>query len=381
MPLPPHSDAVARLMAGSLRPSGAAPEGAPALLGVGEPDFATPEPIVRAGMEALAAGWTHYGDLNGDPELRALAARLASESAGVGYGPEQVLVTNGATSAVSAAVSSVVSPGDRVVLLDPSYSLFSSAVLMAGGEPVYVPLDDTGHLDLQRISAALLGARALILVNPANPVGTVFTRAELEALADLTERHGTVVIADEVCDHFVFDHHVLTSALAVDTWRDRLIYCQSLSKTYAMTGWRVGYLIAPVALVDGVRMLHRSFLGAVNAAAQRAAIVALEGGEAFVKPMRESYQERRDYIVTRVNAMPELSARTPEGGFFVLARYDRDTPSLELVERLKDHGVVVRPGREFGPAGEFHLRISIASPNSMLTTGLDRIADYFRVSR
>ncbi|MFD7956136.1 pyridoxal phosphate-dependent aminotransferase [Streptomyces ardesiacus] len=347
---------------------------------MGEPDFDTPEPIVRAGMEALAAGWTHYGDLNGDPELRAFAARLASDAAGVSYGLEQVLVTNGATSAVSAAVASVVSPGDRVVLLDPSYSLFSSAVLMAGGEPVYVPLDENGHLDLDRIAVALAGARALILVNPANPVGTVFTRAELEALADLTSRHGTVVIADEVCDHFVFDGRTFISALSVDGWRDRLVYCQSLSKTYAMTGWRVGYLVAPASLIDGVRMLHRTFLGAVNAAAQRAAVVALEGGDAFVKPMRDSYQERRDYIVGRINAMPGLSARIPEGGFFVLARYDRSTPSLELTQRLREHGVVVRPGREFGPAGEHHLRISIAAPQAMLATGLDRIEDYFRIT-
>ncbi|MEV7979877.1 aminotransferase class I/II-fold pyridoxal phosphate-dependent enzyme [Streptomyces sp. NPDC086519] len=376
-----HSDAVLRLTAGSLRPAGSPPQGAPALLGVGEPDFPTPEPIVRAAQEALAAGWTHYGDLNGDPELRALAAHLASDAAGAPYRPEQVLVTNGATSAVSAAVSSVVSPGDRVILLDPSYSLFSSAVLTAGGEPVYVALDDTGHLDLERIAAALPDAKALIMVNPANPVGTVFTRTELEALAELTRRHGTVVIADEVCDHFVFDDRVFTSALAVGAWRDRLIYCQSLSKTYAMTGWRVGYLVAPTSLIDGVRMLHRTFLGAVNAASQRAAIVALESGDAFVKPMRESYQERRDYIVRRVHAMPELTARTPEGGFFVLARYDRDTPSLELTQRLKEHGVVVRPGREFGPAGEHHLRISIAAPQDVLTAGLDRIEHYFRGTR
>ncbi|WP_037821053.1 pyridoxal phosphate-dependent aminotransferase [Streptomyces sp. NRRL B-3229] len=381
MPLPSPSDAVTRLLTGSLRPAGGPPTGEPALLGVGEPDFATPEPIVRAAAEALAAGWTHYGDLNGDPELRALAARLASESADTPYRSQQVLVTNGATSAVSAAVASTVSPGDRVVLLDPSYSLFSSAVLMAGGEPVYVPFDATGHLDLERIAEALPGAKALILVNPANPVGTVFHRTELEALADLTQRHGTVVIADEVCDHFIFDDRVFTSALAVDTWRDRLVYCQSLSKTYAMTGWRVGYLIAPASMINGIRTLHRTFLGAVNAAAQRAAIVALEGGDAFVKPMRESYQERRDYIVARINAMPELSAAVPEGGFFVLARYDRQTPSLELVASLADHGVVVRPGREFGPAGEGHLRISVASPPTMLETGLDRIEDYFRLTR
>jgi aspartate aminotransferase len=372
------SAAAKRLAAGDLRPEGPPGEGDLALLGVGEPDFPTPEPIVRAGMEALACGWTHYGDLNGDPELRALAARLGSDAARAVYRPEQVLVTNGGTSAVTVAVASTVSPGDRVVLLDPSYSLFSSAVLAAGGEPVYVPLEPGGHLDLDGLREGLRGARAMIVVNPANPVGTVFTRGELEALAELTRSLGTIVIADEVCDHFVFDGRAFTSALAVDAWRERLIYCQSLSKTYAMTGWRVGYLIAPGLLIDDVRRLHRTTVGAVNAASQRAAIVALTHGDALVGPMRDSYQQRRDYIVNRIDAMPDVTARSPEGGFFVLAHYRCALASIEAAARLRRHGVVVRPGREFGPAGEQHLRISIAAPRAALEHGLDRIDRWFQ---
>ncbi len=372
------SAAARRLAAGDLRPEAPPGESDLALLGVGEPDFATPEPIVRAGMEALACGWTHYGDLNGDPELRTLAARLASDAAGVVYRPEQVLVTNGGTSGVTVAVAATVTLGDRVVLLDPSYSLFSSAVLAAGGEPLYVPLAPDGHLDLDGLRMALVRARAMIVVNPANPVGTVFTRAELEALAELTRVHGTMVIADEVCDHFVFDGRAFTSALAIDAWRERLIYCQSLSKTYAMTGWRVGYLIAPKVLIDYVRRLHRTTVGAVNAASQRAAIVALTQGDALVEPMRDSYQQRRDYVVDRIDTMFDVTARSPEGGFFVLAHYRRCLPSIEVAARLRRHGVVVRPGREFGPAGEQHLRISIAAPQPVLEEGLERIDGWFQ---
>jgi aspartate/methionine/tyrosine aminotransferase len=135
-------------------------------------------------------------------------------------------------------VAATVSPGDRVILLDPGYSLFSSVTLMAGGVPVYVPLNDTGHLDLERLRTELSQAKGLILVNPANPVGTVFTRTELEQLAELVVRTGTTIIADEVCDHFIFGEREFTSALSIECWRDQLIYCQS--KTYAMTGWRVG---------------------------------------------------------------------------------------------------------------------------------------------
>jgi aspartate aminotransferase len=373
-----ESDAVVRLVRGNLRPGSPPLDKGVALLGVGEPDFETPPVIVRAAVDALRSGWTHYGDLNGDPELRACAARVANEAGGRGYGPDQVLVTNGGTSAVSAAIAATVSPGDRVVLLDPSYSLFASSVLLAGGEPVYVALDERGHLDLARIAAGLRDAKAIVLVNPANPVGTAFNRSELAQLAALTELHGTVVIADEVCDHFVFDGRPFTSALSIDLWRDRLIYCQSLSKTYAMTGWRVGYLISTPALIGAIRMLHRTVLGAVNAAAQRAAIVALELGDTLVEPMRASYQLRRDYILDRIASIPDLTAESPEGGFFVFARYNRDIASFQLAQHLAESGVIVRPGREFGPAGEHHIRLSLAAPPAALRTGLDRIERYFR---
>jgi aspartate aminotransferase len=378
---PELSAAAMRLAAGDLRPDGP-PEGGQdlVLMGTGEPDFATPEPILRAGIAALSEGWTHYGDLNGDPELRRLAAGLASAAASSEFDPGQVLVTSGATSAVSIAVAATVSPGDRVVLLDPSYSLFASAVLAAGGEPAYVALDPSGHLDLDRLESALPSARAIIVVNPANPVGTVFGREELEALAKLAERHRTIVIADEVCDHFVFDGRRFTSCLAVQPWRERLIYCQSMSKTYAMTGWRVGYLVAPTAMAAEIRRMHRTSVGAVSAVSQRAAIVALQHGDELVAPMRDAYQQRRDFIVARIAEIPGLSARSPEGGFFVMARYDLAMGSLEVARQLRDHGVVVRPGREFGPAGEQQLRLSIATDPSALALGLDRIERWFEAA-
>ncbi|MBV9804503.1 MAG: pyridoxal phosphate-dependent aminotransferase, partial [Solirubrobacterales bacterium] len=266
--------------------------------------------------------------------------------------------------------------GDRVVLLDPSYSLFGSAVLAADAEADYVALDSSGHLDLERLDSALVGARALVVINPANPVGTVYRREELEALAELCRREGTIVIADEVCDHFIFDERTFTSCLTIDAWREQLVYVQSLSKTYAMTGWRVGYLIAPREWAVEIRRLHRTSVGAVNAAAQRAAITALTLGDPLVAPMRAAYQTRRDLIVNRIATMPGISARRPEGGFFVMVRYSLPIDSFGVAAALRDHGVVVRPGREFGPAGEGHLRISIATAPEELTVGLDRIEDW-----
>jgi succinyl-CoA synthetase alpha subunit len=233
-------------------------------------------------------------------------------------------------------VAATVSPGDRVILLDPGYSLFSSVTLMAGGVPVYVPLNDTGHLDLERLRTELSQAKGLILVNPANPVGTVFTRTELEQLAELVVRTGTTIIADEVCDHFIFGEREFTSALSIECWRDQLIYCQS--KTYAMTGWRVGYVIARAPLIDDVRLIHRTFVGAVNAAAQRAAIVALDAGDTLVKPMRETYQDRRDFIVARVNSIPGMQAPSPEGGLDAIRAGTRKL--VVLTEHVPYHDVM-----------------------------------------
>lgn len=375
-PLTP-SPIVDRLRSGSLRPGIVSMEGDVVSLGSGDPDFETPPLVVDAAIEALHDGWTHYGDLNGDPELRAEAALEASRVSGYTYGAEHVLITNGASSGAAAAMAAILSPGDKVLLPDPTYSLFSAAVHMAGAEAVYVPLDHAGHLDLDAIKDALPGCTALILVNPSNPSGAVFSKEELTQLAELTSAHGVIVIADEVCDRFVFDGRSFTSALAIDAWREQLIYCQSFSKSSAMTGWRVGYTVALRPLVDDIRLIHRNTLTSINAVAQRAALVALRARSPWADSMRDVLQDRRDFVVRGLQDVPGITVAVPEGGLFVFPRYNSLRPSLDVIKELAQAGVLARAGREFGPAGEFHIRLSLTAEKDVLGEGVRRIADYF----
>ncbi|WP_116950631.1 pyridoxal phosphate-dependent aminotransferase [Jiangella endophytica] len=376
----PHepSPVVRRLRAGSLRPAvvhGRTP--GTIMLSSGDPDFATPDPVLRAATAAMDEGRTGYGDLTGDPELRETAAAVTSAVAGYRYTAAEVLVTNGASSGAHAALTATVSPGDRVLLLDPTYSLFEAVVQMAGGVPVHVPLDPAGHLDLEAIERQLPGCRLLVLVNPSNPTGAVFTRDELTQLAGLTARHGVVVVSDEVCDRFTFDGRTFASAVDIDQWRDRLIYCQSMSKTSSMTGWRVGYTIAPAPLIDDIALVHRNTLTSVNTIAQRAALAALRTGLPWTSDMSEILQRRRDLVIEHVRAIPGLSADVPEGGLFAFPRYEHRLGSVDVTRELALRGVLVRAGREFGPSGEGHLRLSLTASESVLANGLDRIADYF----
>lgn len=368
-----HSRAVARMLAGSSRPGGSVPPAGTVSLAMGEPDFATPEPVVAAAGQALRDGWTRYGDLNGDPELRALIADSATRSCGAAVSADQVLVTHGGSAGLAAVFLATVDPGDRVVMPDPTYSLYADQIHLAGGTTVRVPTLPDGHLDLDRMADALKGARMLVFCNPVNPTGAVFGAAELAAVADMVAGTGTLVLADEAYGEFVYDGRPFTSALTLPRLRPHLVLSQTLSKTYAMTGWRVGYVIAPPALSPAIRSVHRAFNASINAATQRAALAALTAGPMLAAPMLAAYQERRDFVMSRLAVIPRLSCAAPEGAFYAFPRYEADVPSVRLAERFLAGGVAVRPGLEFGPGGEGHFRISFAAGLDTLDEGLTRV--------
>ncbi|MFJ6900597.1 pyridoxal phosphate-dependent aminotransferase [Streptomyces hokutonensis] len=344
-------------------------------LAVGDPDFATPEPVLAAATEALRSGWTHYADWDGDPELRSLITEVENRRAAASYDVGNVMIGHGATAVLFAAVMTVVDPGDRVVIPEPTYSLYADFVLLAGGIPVFVPLRADFHLDLDRLASELATAKLLLLCSPNNPTGAVLTRGELESVARLAAGTGTWIISDEAYSELVYTDDPFVSCLQVTDLTDRLIYCQTLSKTYAMTGWRVGYALAPAEVAEGMRQLHRTVNGALNSAVQRAAIVALQHGPALAEPMLRAYRERREAMHDRIAAIDRLSADKPDGAFYTFARYEPDLDSVELSARLRSHGVVVRAGREYGPTGEGHLRLSFATDLDTIAVGLDRIAE------
>jgi aspartate aminotransferase len=367
------SAAIERVARTSLRPPGAvAPQGVVSLA-QGEPDFATPEPIVAALCRAARGGYTHYGDMNGDPELREAIAELASRIAGTPVTERSVAVTHGGAAAITAAVLATVNPGDLVVLPEPTYSLYLDVVQLAGGRAVFVPTLPDHHLDLTRLDGALDHARLIVLCSPGNPTGAVFGAAELDWLGQRLAGTDTLVLADEAYADIVYDGAPFTSALAVPSLRGRLIYAQTLSKTYAMTGWRIGYAVADEAVTEAIRHVHRTMNSAVNAAVQRAALEAIRTGPALAAPMLAAYQERRDFVAARISAMDCLAANRPDGAFYNFARYSSRLPAAEVTARLLAGGVAVRSGPEFGPSGAGHIRLSFATSLDNLAEGLDRI--------
>lgn len=367
------SPAVARIESTSRRVQQPQSSASLVSLAMGEPNFETPLVIREAAERALAAGRTHYSPLAGEPTLRdALAPRLSSLSGG-DVSAADILITHGGTGGLAAAILGLVGPGDRVVIPDPTYSLYSDLVSMAGGMAVHVPIAADLHWDLDRLRDALVGARLFVFCNPGNPTGIVHTREELEALAGFLDGTDTIVISDEAYDALDFTGRPFTSALSVPGLPERTVYCQTFSKSYAMTGWRVGYLAGPSELIRASARVHNTFNGSVNTAVQDAALVALESAGPDVDAMRDAYASRRELMRAGLESVPGLTISEPEGAFYFFPRYDLPIGSIELVARLRDAGIAVRPGFEFGANGENHLRLSYAASEDAIRTGTERL--------
>nr|WSZ99644.1 aminotransferase class I/II-fold pyridoxal phosphate-dependent enzyme [Streptomyces sp. NBC_00857] len=374
--LPPFApaDAVARIAAASRRTQQPQSGGDLVSLAMGEPDFDTPEQVTEAAHASLRAGRTHYSPLLGEPALReALAEKLAAV-AGAPVSAADLLITQGGTAGLAASILGIVNPGDKVVVPDPTYSLYADLVSMAGGVVVPVPLGPDLHWDLDRLADALTGAKLFVFCNPSNPTGIVHGRDELEALAGLLDGTATIVISDEAYSDLDYTGQPFTSAVSVDGLRDRTVYCQTFSKSYAMTGWRVGYLWGPSPLIQASARIHNTFNGSMNTVVQDAALVAVRTCDADIARMRAAYERRGEIMRAELAAIPGLTLSTQEGAFYQFPRYDLDLPSAEVVAALRAHGVAVRPGSEFGARGEGHLRLSYAASPESITEGVRRLA-------
>jgi aspartate aminotransferase len=346
-------------------------------LAMGEPNFDTPVQVREAANRALAEGHTHYAPLLGEPVLREALAEKLTELAGEQVQAADILVTQGGTAALSAAILGLVNPGDKVVVPDPTYSLYSDLVSMAGGECVAVPLGDDLHWDLEGLSRELAGAKLFVFCNPSNPTGIVHTRAELEALADMVAGTDTLVLSDEAYSDLVYTPEPFTSALHVEGLRGRTIYCQTFSKSYAMTGWRVGYLWGPPEVIAAAARVHGTFNGSVNTANQLAAYTALRTAAPDVRRMHQAYTRRRALMLEGLVDVKGLHTSSPEGAFYLFPRYDAGLSAVELCAFLREAGVAVRPGSEFGRHGESHFRLSYAASEEHIREGTRRLAMAF----
>lgn len=367
------SEAVLRVERTSLRVQQPASSQEMISLAMGEPDFDTPPRIVQAAADALRNGFTHYAPLLGDKALcQALAAEISRQS-GNPVKAGEVLVTHGGTAGLAAAILSVVNPGDRVVIPDPTYSLYADLVNMAGGICVPMPCNADLHWDLARLDNSLEGARLFVFCNPGNPTGIVHSREEIESLGKLACKHDVLVIADEAYSDLVFTDTPFTSVLHVPAFAGRTLYCQTFSKSYAMTGWRVGYLAGPPEMIAAAARVHNTMNGSVNSAVQCAARVALTECRDDVRRMYGLYRERRALMMEGLATVPELRLSAPEGAFYCFPAYSLPVPAIDIVALLREQGIAVRPGSEFGAAGEGHIRLSYAAGKDAISEGIKRL--------
>ncbi len=346
-------------------------------LGVGEPDFITPESFREAAVRSIKDGKTKYTSNYGIKPLRDAIVEHTSKLRGVRYDPDrEVIVTVGVSEAVDLALRATINDGDEVIVADPSYVAYVPGIVLAGGIPVPVPTVEAE--DFRLTPGALAKAitprtRAILLGFPNNPTGAVLTKEDVAGIARLAQQHDLLVYADEIYDRLVYgtEHH---SIIGVPGMRERTIYLAGFSKSYAMTGWRVGYACAPAEIIEQMMKIHQYTVMCVPTAAQYAALEALRNGESEVQRMVKAYDERRTFMWSRFNRMG-LSCFEPRGAFYCFPNIGSTGLSDdEFCERLlKEEKVVVVPGNAFGEQGKGHIRACYAASMEQIGEACDRI--------
>jgi aspartate aminotransferase len=348
-------------------------------LEVGEPDFPTPEHVVEAAHEAARSGLTRYAPNAGLPELREALADKVTRRNGYEASPDQVVVTQGGIQALYLVLLALLEPGDEVLLPDPAWPNFRMIAHLLGARVLPYPLVSEGDFlprleDLERLVTPR--TRAILVNTPSNPLGTVVPRELVEPLLEFARRRDLWYISDEVYDEVVFDD-AFVSAGAVADPGDRLVSIYSFSKVYAMTGWRVGYLVAPPDLAKLLTGMQEPIVSCVNTPAQLAALAAVTGPQDVVREMRESYQERRDELL-EILERGNLPSSQPSGAFYVWTDVSAaNVPSMDFARSLieREH-VAVAPGSAFGDLGEGYVRLSLASSREDLLDGALRLVRF-----
>jgi aspartate/methionine/tyrosine aminotransferase len=349
-------------------------------LEIGQPDFATPGFIIEAAHEAMVAGFTRYTANAGLPSLReAVAAKVKCEN-GIPATADNVVITTGGMGGLYSSFAALLDPGDEVLLPDPGYPNYEQMALLRHATPVRYPLP--AELGFQPDLAALERAitprsKALVVNSPSNPTGAVLTVESIGALVLLAEKHGLYLISDECYEKIVFDaQHASPAALCRD---GRVITVSSFSKTYAMTGWRVGFAVATPAMVLALAKLQEPTVGCASSVSQKAAEAALAGPQECVSAMVAAYRQRRDQALD-VLQKHGLYSYTPQGAFYLLVPLGRShTDSAAFAkEFLMAEGVAVAPGCTFGPRADGYVRVSLAAAESELLCGLERLCRYIR---
>jgi aminotransferase len=351
-------------------------------LGIGEPDFVTPEPFLEAGIASLRQGDTHYTSNSGVLELRETLSKHLEKLYTVQYDPqEELLITVGVSEALYLALTAILDPGDEVIVPEPCFVAYTPEVTLAGGVPITIPtyVENDFQVTGKEIEAAITKKTKAILIGyPNNPTGAVMTRERLLEIAAIAEKYDLLVISDEIYDQLVYGiEHICFATLP--GMRNRTITLGGFSKDYAMTGWRIGYSAAPPELSAAMRKIHQYTIMSAPTTAQTAALKALQNGHSFVKDMRDEYDRRRKLIVGGMNQLG-LSTFEPRGAFYAfpsIAASGMDDATF-AEKLLEEERVALIPGSAFGKSGAGFVRCSYATAYEKIEEALDRIERFMR---
>ena len=347
-------------------------------MGIGEPDMATPELVCRAGCEALEKGITHYTPNAGTLDLRRAIAEK-SNLKGVGYDPAtEIIITNGGMGALSLLFLVLLDPGDEILIQDPQWLNYVAQVRYCGGEPVRVPTDLEHNFEMQPETIERLitpHTKALMINSPNNPTGSVMSRAAMEQIAAIAKKHDLLIIADEVYNTLLYGTEPYLSIAELPGMKERCVVVNSFSKSYAMTGWRIGYLAGPAEIVDRMTKCQENFNACANAPGQYAATVALDHPE-LCEELRQTFERRRSILLDGLARIDGIRCNRPNGAFYVFADISSfGLSSVEFCNRLLDEQrVVCIPGSAFGECGEGFIRIAYTCSDDNLYEALNRIS-------
>lgn len=360
-------------------------------LSLGEPDFNTPAYIREAAKEAIDGNYSKYPPVSGYVDLRDAICKKFRDENGITYTRDQVVVSGGGKHSIINVILSIVNPGDEVIILAPYWVSYYDQILIAGGRPVILEttIENDFKVSPEQLESAITDKTRLVIFNsPSNPTGMVYSRGEQEAIARVIQRHeGVFLMSDEVYEHILFEgEHV--SMASFDFIYDRVITVNAVSKAYAMTGWRIGYIGAPKWIADACDKLQGQFTSGVSSIAQRAALAALSGKDGSIQMMRDAFLRRRDLICNQLSGIRGLRVRVPQGAFYVLpdiSYYLGKTDGTEIVRTADDlalwlldrAGVATVGGDAFGAPG--YIRISYANSDDLLTEAVRRIKEALEI--
>jgi aspartate aminotransferase len=354
-------------------------------LAAGEPDFVTPAHIIEAAKAALDEGFTHYTPAAGMPELRAAWGEKLGRERGVSYGPDQVIVTAGGKQAIYNTVYALAGPGEEVIIVAPYWVSYTEQVKAVGATPVVIQTSAQGGFKLEpdALREAITDrTRLLILNSPSNPTGSVYSREDVAALAEILVEKQVPVLSDEVYDTLVYGHEFTSIASLGQEICDLTIVAGAVSKAYAMTGWRIGVAAGPAEVIAAAGRLQSHSTSGANSIAQKAALAAITGDQSTVEQMRQAFDERRKYMLQRLWAMADLSCPEPVGAFYtfpkIAAYYGRTLDgqpirdSMEFCTALLEHGkLALVPGVAFG--NDEHVRLSYAASKEQIEEAMNRL--------